>query len=103
MFNINNLTEISERDMQIWRMYTDNTQSWSVNALKNHFKISRKEVDNAIFNTFKKRQTLIEHIKSNHPESNPNVLEIDNVICASFSHLTVGDVIISNNKIIGIK
>ncbi len=68
------------------------------------YDVQRWRVKQAIEEYYETRKSLIAKIKSESaPNTNPIVLEIGNVICASFANLTVGDVLINNGKIQGIR
>lgn len=69
------------------------------------YNIPRWRLKNAIDEYYSTRTALIAKIKSESeiPNIEPIVLEIGNVICASFANLTVGDILINNGKIQGIR
>jgi hypothetical protein len=69
------------------------------------YKVQPWRLKNAINEYFTTRTALIQKIKaeSEIPDIEPKILEIENVICASFANLTVGDVLFNNGKIQALK
>ena len=68
------------------------------------YNVQRWRVKAAIDEYYATRTALIAKIKAESETiCEPKILEIGNVICASFANLTVGDIVINNGKIQGVK
>lgn len=96
------IKEINELNMILVCEYNGGMQSKEICKT---YKVQPWRLKNAINEYFTTRTALILKIKaqSEIPDIEPKILEIENVICASFANLTVGDMLINNGKIQGIK
>lgn len=96
------ITEISELNMILVSEWNGGMNTAEICK---RYNVPRWRLKNAIEEYYNVRKSLIEKIKSQseNPQTEPKLLEIGNVICASFANLTVGDILINNGKIQGIR
>lgn len=84
------------------QVYNEFISGKSVKEIRKMFSLTAIEINDICRSEFTKKQNLIKHIKSRHPECEQvEFLELETMMCASFGHLTVGDCIINNGVITG--
>lgn len=96
------IKEINQLNMILVAEWNGGMQSKEICKI---YKVQPWRLKNAINEYFTTRTALILKIKaqSEIPDIEPKILEIENVICASFANLTVGDVLFNNGKIQALK
>ncbi len=96
------IKEINELNMILVAEWNGGMQSKEICKI---YKVQPWRLKNAINEYFTTRTALILKIKaeSKIPDIEPKILDIENVICASFANLTVGDVLFNNGKIKALK
>jgi len=95
------LTQVTQMNKQV---YNEFISGKSVNSIRQLFGLSRMQIDAICTDIFNKQRELINHVKHDHPQTeNVNVLDLENFMCASFTHLTVGDCVIDNGQIVNFK
>jgi len=86
------------------QVYNEFISGKSVNSIRQLFGLSRMQIEAICRDIFNKQRELIKQVKSDHPQvENVNVLDLENLMCASFTHLTVGDCVIDNGQIVDFK
>jgi hypothetical protein len=96
------IREINQLNMILVTEWNGGMQSKEICKI---YKVQPWRLKSAINEYFTTRTALILKIKaeSKIPDIEPKILEIENVICASFANLTVGDVLFNNGKIQALK
>ncbi len=86
------------------QVYNEFLNGTAIAKIKKMFGITKMEINDICTDIFTKEKRLIKRVKSDHPQiENVNVLELDNLICASFTHLTVGDCVVEDGRIVNFK
>ena len=86
------------------QVYNEFLKGTAIVKIKKQFLISAEKINEICTEIYTNKKHLIHKVKHDHQATeNVNVLELDNVMCASFTHLTVGDCIMQDGKIINFK
>jgi hypothetical protein len=86
------------------QVYDEFISGKSVNSIRKLFGLTKIQIDAICTDIFNKQRELIRQVKSDHPQTeNVDVLDLENLMCASFTHLTVGDCVIDNGQIVDFK
>jgi len=95
------LTEIETLHKQV---YDEFIAGKSIQTIRKLFGLTAIQINTICEHIFNAKRDLIKQVKAEHPScENPNVLELETVMFASFAALTVGDCICRGNKIVNFK
>ena len=86
------------------QVYNEFLKGTAIVKIKKQFSISAERINEICTEIYTNKKHLIHQVKHDHPPTeNVNVLELGNIMCASFTHLTVGDCIVEDGKIVNFK
>jgi hypothetical protein len=97
-------TYFDHQDTLHKQVYNEFVNGTAITKIRKMFGITKMEINDICTAIFTKEKKLVKQVKHDHPQmENVNVLELDNLICASFTHLTVGDCVVEDGKIVNFK
>ncbi|MFZ1389448.1 MAG: hypothetical protein WAS34_18850 [Thiolinea sp.] len=87
--------------MQVYNLFN---QGKPQNEIRKQFNLTRLDIQTICQEIFNTKKMIIAKIKQNNPTATePKFLHINDILCASFANLTVGDCVMEDGKIIYLK
>ena len=89
-----------ETKMQVYNLFNEGKTQKSICTQFNLTRLDIQIICQEIFNT---KKMIIAKIKTKNHNCEPKFLHINDIICASFANLTVGDCVMVNGEIAYLK
>lgn len=89
-----------ETKMEVYNLFI---QGKTQRDIRKQFGLTVLDISNICTEIFNTKKMIIAKIKTNNPNCEPKFLHINDIICASFANLTVGDCVMKNGEIVYLK
>lgn len=89
-----------ETKMQVYNLFN---QGKTQKEICKQFGLTRLDIQIICQEIFNTKKMIIAKIKSENPNCEPKFLHINDIMCASFANLTVGDCVMANGEITYLK